>query len=219
MIMQVAPTRSPVRKHPPAAPASRCEAARKREVCLVARLRSDERVTCEALYEQYGARMLAVARRLLRTEEDAADAVHDAFLAAFVSLSRFRAQSQISTWLHRIVVNQCLMRRRRQKRRATVSLEALSSSSKHGDAAWPAAARNCDDAAALMDKVEQRSAIRRCIQLLPDSYREVLILRDIDEYDTGETAALLGVSRGAIKTRLHRARQALGESLSALECV
>lgn len=183
------------------------------------KLHNSDRVTCDALYQQYGARMLAVARRMLRSEEDAADAVQDAFLAAFVSLPRFRAEAQISTWLHRIVVNKCLMRLRSQKRRPTVSLESIAAGSKRDDAAWPATARECDDAATLMDKRERRTAIRSCIQLLPESYREVLILRDIEQYDTEQTAALLGVSRGAIKTRLHRARQALGESLQAAECV
>ncbi|MGD9631834.1 MAG: RNA polymerase sigma factor [Pirellulales bacterium] len=183
------------------------------------KLHDSDRAACDALYQQYGARMLAVARRMLRSEEDAADAVQDAFLAAFVSLPRFRAEAQISTWLHRIVVNKCLMRLRSQKRRPTVSLESIAAASKRDDAAWPAMARECDDAATLMDKREQRTAIRRSIQSLPDSYREVLILRDIDQYDTEQTAALLGVSRGAIKTRLHRARQTLGESLLAADCV
>lgn len=176
------------------------------------RLQTGDRLNCEELYERFSGRMLSVARRMLRTEEDAADAVHDAFLAAFASLDRFRAEAQISTWLHRIVVNQCLMRLRRQQRRPTVSMESLARPGVNDWSDWDLACES-RDAAAEIEKAEDRAQVRRCIQLLPDSYREVLILRDIDEYDTGEAAAMLGVSSGAVKTRLHRARQSLLESL------
>jgi RNA polymerase sigma-70 factor (ECF subfamily) len=200
-------------------PTSRCETVRRshqREVQQLARLRTADHAACESLIEQYGERMLAVARRMLRNEEDAADAVQDAFLAAFVSLRRFRGQARISTWLHRIVVNQCLMKLRSQKRRATLSLDALGSHSEDGGGCWEAVAA-CDPAAAQVDQLETRLAVRRSIQQLPADFREILILRDIEEFDTNQTAALLDLSRAATKTRLHRARQALRAELEAGE--
>lgn len=183
------------------------------------RLQPGERMNCEALYERFSGRMLAVARRMLRTEEDAADAVHDAFLAAFASLDRFRAEAQISTWLHRIVVNQCLMRLRSRQRRPTVSVHSLAQPGQTDWDSWDIVGRESPDAAVELEKAEDRVQVRRCIQMLPNPYREVLILRDIDEYDTGETAAMLGVSAGAVKTRLHRARQSLLEALREAEFV
>src|SRR5215471_5121755 len=123
MTLQVAPISS--RPQSSDSPVSRCEAsrlARQREAQSASRIRPSNVATCESLVEQYSGRMLAVARRMLRCEEDAADAVQDAFLAAFMSLQRFRGQAQIYTWLHRIVVNQCLMKLRSRKRRATFSL-------------------------------------------------------------------------------------------------
>jgi RNA polymerase sigma-70 factor (ECF subfamily) len=160
--------------------------------------------------------MLAVARRMLRNEEDAADAVQDAFLAAFVSLRRFQGRAQVSTWLHRIVVNQCLMKLRSQKRRATQSLDALTSHFEDGIGCWEAAATR-DHGAAQIDRLETRLVVRRSIQRLPEDFREILILRDIEGFDTDQTAALLGLSRSATKTRLCRARKALRTDLEASE--
>jgi RNA polymerase sigma-70 factor, ECF subfamily len=179
MILQVEPTS--IRHHLTDSPTSRCETsrhARQREVQHVSRVRPTDIPTCESLIEQYSGRMLSVARRMLRCEEDAADAVQEAFLAAFVSLHRFRGQAPIYTWLHRIVVNQCLMKLRSQKRRAMFSLDALGASS-DADACHFEAVATCDHAEAGLDQFEIRRAVRRCIQRLPEEYREIIILRDI----------------------------------------
>ena len=85
---------------------------RSRETSRLARLRAGDEEACDALVHEYGGRMLAVARRILRCEEDAADAVQDAFVSAFAAIRRFRGGSSLYTWLHRIVVNACLMRLR-----------------------------------------------------------------------------------------------------------
>lgn len=178
-------------------------------ISLLARLRAGDRDACESVVVEYGPRMLAVARRMLRSEEDAADAVQDAFLSAFASIHRFQANSQLYTWLHRIVVNACLMKLRSQKRRDTVSLNALLPAfDESGNHAHPVATRGCQ-AIEHLERAETRAMVRKCVDQLPDDYRAILILRDIEELDTDETAALLGISRSAVKTRLHRARQAL----------
>ena len=220
MIMQVRPSRLSAERRLSTVPTSRCETARlthQREVQQLARLRSTNHAACELLVQEYSGRLLAVARRMLRSEEDAADAVQDAFLAAFVSLHRFRGQAQVSTWLHRIVVNQCLMKLRSQKRRATQSLDALGSDFDELNGSAQFVAPWCDEVAAQLDQAESRAAVRRCIQQLSEDYREILILRDIEEFDTDQTAALLGLSRSAAKTRLHRARQALRAALEKNE--
>jgi RNA polymerase sigma-70 factor (ECF subfamily) len=153
--------------------------------------------------------MLAVARRMLRCEEDSADAVQDAFMSAFASIHQFRASSQLYTWLHRIVVNACLMKVRSQKRRAALSLDALLPSfdedGNHAQAIspWP------DRAIEQIEQKETRAIVRECIDMLPSDHRTILILRDLEELDTDETSAVLGISRAAVKTRLHRARQML----------
>lgn len=151
--------------------------------------------------------MLAVARRMLPTEEDAHDAVQEAFLSAFKSLDRFDGRSQLSTWLHRITVNACQMRLRTRRRHPERSIEGLlpqfveDGHQKGRVHAWKPTER--------FEQEELRRVVREKINDLPDDYREVLLLRDIEELNTEETASLLGLSTAAIKTRVHRARQAL----------
>lgn len=182
---------------------------RQREVRQRASSGRLDRKTREALVLQHSGRMFAVARSMLRSDEDAADAVQDAFLAAFASLDRFRAQSRLYTWLHRIVVNACLMKLRSQKRRNAVSLDALLPTfDEQGNHAKSATSWS-ESAVDEIERDETLGKVRNCIDQLPDDYRTIVILRDIEELDTDETAALLGLSRVAVKTRLHRARQAL----------
>jgi RNA polymerase sigma-70 factor, ECF subfamily len=182
---------------------------RSREASRLARLRAGDEDACDALVREYGGRMLAVARRMLRSDEDAADAVQDAFISAFTSIRRFRGGSSLYTWLHRIVVNACLMRLRSLGRRNEISLDslcpALGESGRHVQpvAAWS------EPALKQLESAEIRATVRCCIDQLPDGYRTILLLRDIEELDTDETAKLLGLSPANVKTRLHRARQAL----------
>ena len=183
---------------------------------LAARMRDGDPQAFEALVRVYGGRMLVVARRILGCEAESADAVQDAFLSAFQSLGSFRGDSRLSTWLHRIVVNCCLMRLRSKKRRATVRIEdALPKFDETGHHALPVVRwqRSAHD---VLASAELRNQVRQCIDRLPNSHREVLLLRDIEELDTTETANLLGVSEGVVKTRLHRARQALRTLLEPL---
>jgi RNA polymerase sigma-70 factor (ECF subfamily) len=154
-------------------------------------------------------RLLGLARGFLRNEDDAADAVQDAFLSMCKSLDRFEGNSTVATWLHRIVVNNCLMKLRSKSRRKSYSIDELlptfDDTGHHAKpiSAWTETSRDC-----LADD-EARRQVRACIDELPEDYRTVLVLRDIEEFDTEQTAAILGVNPGAVKTRLHRARQAL----------
>ena len=186
------------------------------DVELLARIRAGDERACEALVRQHGGRMLVVARRFLRTEEDSADAVQDAFLSAFRSLESFEGNSALGTWLHRIVVNVCLMKLRTRSRSQEVRIDDLlptfdeTGHHSHPVRAWQ------DDALARLTRAETRAHVRACIDRLPDPYREVLVLRDIEELDTEQTAQQLGINGGAVKTRLHRARQALRTLLEPL---
>jgi RNA polymerase sigma-70 factor (ECF subfamily) len=176
---------------------------------LLERLRAGEEAAYEELVRSQGGRLLAVARRFLRSEEDARDAVQEAFLAAFRSIDRFEGEARISTWLHRIVVNAALMKLRTRRRKPEQSIEELLPSFlEDGHMAAPASPWRSDE----LDPVERRelaALMRESIESLPDSYRNVLLLRDIEGLDTEETARAMGISPGAVKTRLHRARQAL----------
>jgi RNA polymerase sigma-70 factor (ECF subfamily) len=153
--------------------------------------------------------MLAVARRFLPAEEDSTDVVQDAFVSAFRYLDRFQGNSALGTWLHRIVVNHCLMRLRAQSRSRELRIDDLlptfDETGHHGRPVRPWE----DLTLARPSQSETRALVRACIDRLPHPYREVLMLRDIEELDTEQTAQHLGINPGAVKTRLHRARQAL----------
>lgn len=185
------------------------------EGTLVARLRAGEEAAFEELVRTHGGRMLGVARRLLRDPDEAQDAVQDAFLSAFRSLEKFEGGARLSTWLHRIVVNAALMKLRTRRRKPETSIEELLPRFlEDGHQAQPAVAWKLPADQAL-ERAQLGQLVRRRIDELPETYRTVLLLRDVEDLDTAETADFLGIAPNAVKTRLHRARQALRTLLDA----
>jgi RNA polymerase sigma-70 factor (ECF subfamily) len=188
------------------------------ETVLLAKLRAGDEDAYEILVRTYGGRLLSVARRLLRDEEDARDAVQDALMAAFRALPRFKGDSRLSTWMHRIVVNAALMKLRTRRRKQEESIEPLLPTfSENGRHAVPVT-RWENGADLELEREETRDRVRAAIQQLPESYRTVILLRDIEELDTAEAASALGISITATKIRLHRARQALRTLLTEQLC-
>jgi RNA polymerase sigma-70 factor, ECF subfamily len=179
------------------------------EATLVAQLRAGDEAAYEQVVRAYGGRLLAVARRIVGTEEDARDVVQDAFLNAFKSFARFEGNAKLSTWLHRIVVNAALMKLRTRKRKPEQSIESMLPSfldDGHHEERFQSWDEPVDK---VMERKEARELVRQQIDALPEGYRTVLVLRDIEGLDTEETAKVLGLSVNATKIRLHRARQAL----------
>jgi RNA polymerase sigma-70 factor, ECF subfamily len=175
------------------------------EPAFVAALRGGDARAFERLVRECGGRMLAVARRMLRSDADAQDAVQEAYLSAFKALAKFQGDSNVSTWLHRILVNVCLMRIRARSRRPERSIEGLLPAFKD-DGHFAARPVAWADAAG---RDEEAAMVREAIAGLPESYREVVVLRDIVGVDTAEAARHLSTSENNVKTRLHRARLAL----------
>ena len=173
---------------------------------LVARLQRGDHTAFEAIVRTHGGRLLSVARRFLGNNEDAQDAVQDAFIRAFKAIHTFEARAQLHTWLHRILVNTALMKLRERRRRPTESIEELLPNYS-ADGHQSVASRDWSDA--VLERKETASLVRQAIDKLPDQYREVLVLRDIEEKDTAEAAEILGTTSNVVKVRLHRARQAL----------
>jgi len=179
------------------------------ETSLVDRLRAGDPAAFEQMVRTEGGRMLSVARKLLRNEEDARDAVQSAFLSAFKGVQDFSGECRVSTWLHRIVVNAALMKLRGRRRKPEESIEDLlprfDETGHHVErpSEWKR------EAEIEMEREQSRVLVRQCIDRLPEAYRTVLLLRDIEELDTAETAKLLACTENAVKIRLHRARQAL----------
>jgi RNA polymerase sigma-70 factor (ECF subfamily) len=176
---------------------------------LVPRLQRGDDEAFEELVRTHAAQLLRVARRLLASEEDARDAVQDAFVAAFKSIGTFESAARLSTWLHRIVVNSALMKLRTRRRKPEEDIEQhLPRFLADGHQVEPSAAWS-ESAETVLQRSELRQLVRRSIDELPDTYRAVLLLRDIEELSTEEVATMLGTTANAVKIRLHRARQAL----------
>lgn len=184
------------------------------EATLIAQLRAGDQAAFEHVVRTYGGRLLAVTRRIVGSEEDARDVVQDAFLNAFKSLDRFEGNAKLSTWLHRIAVNVALMKLRTRKRKPEQSIEGMLPAfldDGHHEERFKSWDEPVDKA---MERAETRQLVRAKIDELPESYRTVLVLRDIEGLDTEETAKMLGLSVNAAKIRLHRARQALRTMLA-----
>lgn len=186
------------------------------ESVLLARLRAGEPGAYESLVREHSPRMLAVARRMLGNEEDAADALQEAFASAFRAIGTFDGRSRLSTWLHRVVVNACLMKLRKERRREARQIESMlprfqdDGHAVNASTIWPGSPGGAAHAG------DVRRIVREKIDELPEAYRTVLLLRDIEEIDTEEAALMLELSVSAVKTRLHRARQALRELLDPM---
>jgi RNA polymerase sigma-70 factor (ECF subfamily) len=179
------------------------------EALLLAALRRGDDVAFETMVRRYSPPLFAVVRRILRNDEDAREALQDAFVSVFRAVGGFTGDSRLGTWLHRIAVNAALMKLRTRRRHPETSIEELLPSFQADghqvavNEAWQ------ESASELLERQETRELVRHEIDSLPETYRVVLLLRDIEELSTDEAAKLLEATPNAVKIRLHRARQAL----------
>ncbi|MFB9906607.1 RNA polymerase sigma factor SigM [Allokutzneria oryzae] len=155
------------------------------------------------LVRRHRDRLWAVALRTLRDPEEAADALQEAFISAFRAAGSFRAESQVTTWLHRIVVNACLDRIRRRQARPTVPLPETGPGE-------PAVTRD-----AMADR-ETALAVQSALSELPAEQRAAIVLVDVEGYSVAETAKILGIAEGTVKSRCARGRGKLAKVLGHL---
>ncbi|MGI8309210.1 RNA polymerase sigma factor SigM [Saccharopolyspora hattusasensis] len=155
------------------------------------------------LFRRHRDRLWAVALRTMRDHEDAADALQDAMISAFRNASSFRAESQVTTWLHRIVVNACLDRIRRRQARPTVPLPETGPTE-------PAVPRDA------IDEQDTKMAVQEALAELPEDQRSAIVLVDVEGYSVAETATILRVAEGTIKSRCARGRAKLAKLLGHL---
>lgn len=176
---------------------------------LLQRLQSGDDAAFEIMVRHHLPRMRAVIVRITG-DGDADDVVQNAFVSAFKALPGFRGEANLGTWLHRIAVNAALMHLRRRKPARQLPIDdLLPTFSDEGHRYDELPVAWAESAEILASRQETRAWVRDVIEQLPAAYREVLLLRDIEELSTQETAELLDVTTNVVKTRLHRARQAL----------
>jgi RNA polymerase sigma-70 factor (ECF subfamily) len=164
---------------------------------LLARHVDGDREAFGELFRRHRDRLWSVALRTLGDPEEAADALQDAMLSAYRAAGSFRGDAAVTTWLHRVVVNACLDRIRRRNTRPTVPLPDVES-----ELAKPTPV----DAIAISDL---RMALKTALATLPAEQRAALVLVDVEGYSVAETAAMLGVASGTVKSRCARARAKL----------
>lgn len=188
-------------------------AVRTREQDLIARVQRGENELFYELVRPYERRVYAAAFAILRNETDAEDAAQEAMLKAFANLCQFRAESRFSTWLIQITVNEALMRRRREK---TVVMEGIDDRRDEESEYTP---RDFADwreiPSEVLERKEVRQKLAQALASLDRKYREVFVLRDMEQFNIQETAEALGISVASVKTRLLRARLMLRDLLSA----
>jgi RNA polymerase sigma-70 factor (ECF subfamily) len=175
---------------------------------LVARLRAGDESAFEELVRSAMGRLLAAARRLLRNEEEARDAVQSAFIRAFQSIASFRGDARLSTWLHRIVVNEALMRLRSRTNDEPLDENLLPQFKPDGHQVRDTVDWS-DSAERALERSETAALVSASIDQLPEPYRTTLIVRDLDELTPDEASVALGVNKNVLKVRLHRGRQML----------
>lgn len=192
------------------------EQERAEDEALLARAQAGEMPAFEALVERHQDKVYAVALRMTRSEADAAEISQDTFLSAYQHLEDFRGEAAFGSWVHRIAANNALMRLRHRKvvQAAEDELKAPEFNERGTlmDPPHPEWSRNGEEK--VLD-AELGEAIRQGTDALPDGYREVFLLKDVDGLSYEQIAELTGASVPAIKSRLHRARLALREAIDA----
>ena len=183
------------------------------DAALASRIAARDQGAFESLMRRYNGRLFRVARAILKDDAEAEDVLQDAYLDAYRNIAQFRGDSQLATWLVRIVTNRALMRLRKQKRDQVVV--SMDQSADHGGSEvfqFPDRVSESPTTAAL--RAEARRLIERRIDELPLSFRTVFVLREVEELSVEEVSECLGIPPATVRTRLFRARALLREALA-----
>lgn len=178
---------------------------------LVGRARARDELAVRAITRRYNRRLFRVARSILRDDAEAEDVVQETYVRAFTGLDQFRGDAAFGTWITRIAMNEALGRLRR--RRLTVDWESYGENRTTAQIVnFPMSAAN-NDPERTMAQGEIRDVLERAIDELPDAFRAVFVARLVEGMSIEETADLFGLKPETVKTRLHRARALLRDSL------
>lgn len=164
----------------------------------------------EIIVQRYNQQLFRIVRGYVSDKKDAEDAMQSAYLKAFENLSQFRGEAQFSTWLSRIAINEALKKSKRRKDTTDFSVTDHHNNDQtiNGDDSYTPEAEVIEE--------DMNKHLENAIDKLPPKYRSVLIMREIEQLSTKETANVLGISRSNVKVRLHRAKKMLKKELSEM---
>jgi RNA polymerase sigma-70 factor (ECF subfamily) len=182
------------------------------EAQMIASILAGDTQLYHQLIRPYERSVYMMAMSYMKNEADAEDVAQEAFLKAFHHLATFRAEAKFSTWLVGIALNEA---RSRLRREGSLHMESIDDTS--DGAGRPAILRDWREVPSeALERKEVRQMLQQAITNLPAIYREVFVLRDVEELNNAETAAALSITVGNVKVRLHRARLMLQEQLAPL---
>ncbi len=184
------------------------------EAHLIASILAGETQLYHELIRPYERSVYMMALSYMKNEADAEDVAQEAFLKAFHHLATFRAEAKFSTWLVGIALNEA---RSRLRHGGVMRMESIDDTPEEGGHISPAILRDWREIPSeALEREEIREMLQKAITSLPDIYREVFLLRDVEELNNVETAAALCITVGNVKVRLHRARMMLQKQLTPL---
>ena len=181
------------------------------DASVVRRVLTGDPLAFALLMRRFNRRLYRLARAIVGDDAEAEDALQEAYLNAYRRLSQFRGEASLATWLSRLVVNECLGRKRRSARRQTV-IPMIPSPADEEVEAVPSEEVDSPDAAA--GRAEMRAILERRIDALPEAFRAVFVLRAVEELSVEETAECLGIPAETVRSRHFRARSLLREALA-----
>ena len=177
---------------------------------LISEIKNKNEGCFEELINRYSTKVFNLAMRITRNQEDAEDVLQDVCTTVFTKISSFEGKSQFSSWLYRVAMNSSFMKIRSRKRRRTVSIEDLDPSSNQN---WGTNRSELTDIDTMTTRHELREAIELAVDALPNEYKAIFVLRDIDGLSNQSVSEVLELSVPAVKSRLHRSRLLMREQL------
>jgi RNA polymerase sigma-70 factor (ECF subfamily) len=184
------------------------------EQALIRRVQAGEAEAFYELVRPYERAVFLAAVAIVKNEADAEEVAQEAILKAFKALGRFRQESKFSTWLIQIAINEAKMRLRKDRRHLYESIEQ-GQQGDDGDYIPRDFADWRETPSQVLERRELRNALTKSLDSLPEKYRTILILRDVNHLSITETAQILGLSEANVKTRLSRARLQMREALAS----
>lgn len=179
------------------------------ELAMARLIAGGDKIQFTAMMRQYNRRLYRLARTVLRDETEAEDALQDAYVSAYHSMQQFRGEASLSTWLSRLVLNECLGRLRRSERRSRL-MSLVRPNNEMTDVAE-------DDGRRpdwIVARAQMRGLLERKLDQLPEAFRLVFVLRSVEELSVEETAAALSIPAATVRSRYFRAKGLLREALA-----
>ena len=177
---------------------------------LVTNLKNGDLASFQELLTRYTQKVHNLAMRITRSEEDTEEILQDVFVTVYKKIDKFEGKSAFSSWLYRITANTSFMKLRKRKQTPAISLEDVAPAIKDS---WVGNGAEAADVNYISSRHELRASIEEALAALPEEYRAIFILRDVDGLSNQEVGEIMHLSVPAVKSRLHRSRLMLRKEL------